>query len=158
MANAKRDFINAIILLAFSGFAYFGSTQIPIQGLGKTEADFFPTIVISVLAILSICLLIISMYRMTKEKRMEKVAIRKVIKRNKKVVATFGLFAGYVFLLPYIGYFIASVLFLISLYIVLAPTKNKLGLVILGMIGLILLLYVIFQQALSVFLPPGMFF
>ncbi|MFD1337236.1 tripartite tricarboxylate transporter TctB family protein [Oceanobacillus iheyensis] len=158
MISAKRDLLNAILLLAFSGLAYLGSTQIPIQGFGKTEANFFPNIIIAVLVFLSVCLLTQSIYRFTKESKSEKVSIRSAIRSNKKVIITFGLFAAYVFILPYAGYFIASILFLIGLYTVLAPNKNKIVLVILFMIGLVFILYVVFQQVLSVFLPPGILF
>ncbi|GLO67979.1 tripartite tricarboxylate transporter TctB family protein [Oceanobacillus kimchii] len=158
MTSAKRDLLNAILLLGFSGLAYIGSTQIPIQGFGKTEANFFPNIIIAVLVFLSVCLLAHSIYRFTKEPKAKNVSIRNAFRSNKKVIITFGLFAAYVFILPYAGYFIASILFLISLYTVLAPNKNKIILVSLFMIGLVFILYVVFQQVLSVFLPPGILF
>ncbi|MFS0749978.1 tripartite tricarboxylate transporter TctB family protein [Oceanobacillus sp. 1P07AA] len=158
MTSAKRDLLNAILLLAFSGLAYIGSTQIPIQGFGKTEANFFPNIIIAILVFLSVCLLAQSIYRFTKEPRAEKITIRNAIRHNKKVIITFGLFAVYVFILPWAGYFIASILFLISLYTVLTPNKNKIVFVILFMIGLVFILYVVFRQVLSVFLPPGILF
>lgn len=158
MVSAKRDLINAILLLIFSGIAYLGTTQLPIQNGGVAEADLFPNIVISILVILSICLFIQGISRLKKEKGKQGISIFKMIIQNKKIIYTFGLFSIYILLLPYLGYFISSVLFLNGLYMVLTPSRKRLWLVILFMIGLVYLLYLVFQQFLSVYLPSGIFF
>ncbi|MDC3412077.1 tripartite tricarboxylate transporter TctB family protein [Aquibacillus sp. 3ASR75-11] len=159
MVKAKRDLINSVVILAFSGFAYYGSSLISERNLGKTEADFFPNIMIGVIAFLSLCLLANSIVRMKKEKDSHlNISIRKLLQENKKVILTFILFGLYVLLLGYIGYFPSSILFLITLYLVLATNKQKMWIVCLGFIALTLVLYIVFQNALSVFLPTGVFF
>jgi putative tricarboxylic transport membrane protein len=158
MVKAKRDLINAVMILVFCGFAYYGSSLISERNLGKTEADFFPNIIIIVISFLSVCLLINSIYRMKKEKDSRvNVSPKRLFHENKKIILTFVLFAAYVFLLGYIGYFLSSILFLLSLYLVLANNKQKLWIVSLGFIALTVLLYLVFQHALSVFLPTGVF-
>lgn len=159
MNKAKRDMFNSIGLLLFCCFAFYGSTQIPIREMGNTEADFFPIIVIGVISFLSICLLISSIYKMIKNKDSKtKTSIKEMFQENKKIIWTFFIFASYVFLLKIIGYFLSSVIFLILLYILLAPNRRKLWLVSLGAAAITFVLFVIFQNGLSVFLPTGSLF
>lgn len=159
MIKAKRDLVNSIILLAFCSLAYYGALVIPDRSYGKTGADFFPKIVIGIVAFLSICLLIQSIIRVTKEKESKMTVSPKLLFReNRKVIFTFVIFGIYILLLEYIGYFISSVLFMIALYYLLAVKKQKIWVVLLGTVALTYLLYLIFQKALSVFLPAGMLF
>lgn len=159
MVKAKRDLINAVVILIFCGFAYYGSSLITDRNLGKTEADFFPNIVIGILVFLSLCLLVNSVYRMKQEDDSKlNLSFKMVLRENKKVILTFILFGLYVFLLGYIGYFVSSILFMITLYLVLADNKQRLWVVLLGFSALTLVLYFVFQNALSVFLPTGVLF
>jgi len=159
LIKAKRDLINSIILVAFCCYAYYGATLIPDRSYGKTGADFFPKIVIGIVAFLSICLLIHSIYRMTREKESKiTVSPKNLFQENKKVILTFVIFGLYIVLLEYIGYFVSSVLFLLALYYLLASKKQKIWVVLLGAVALTYLLYLIFQKALSVFLPAGLLF
>lgn len=161
MIKAKRDILNSIILLLFCGLAYYGASQIPIRSLGKTEADFFPKIIIGIVALLSVILLVQSFIRLNKEKDSKlNLSIRHLIKENYKVILTFALFGIYVFALNTLGYFISSILFLYAIYYLLAPHKKMKHqwAVLLGIVSFTLLLLVIFQQFLSVFLPRGIFF
>ncbi|SFB10885.1 Tripartite tricarboxylate transporter TctB family protein [Lentibacillus halodurans] len=159
MIKAKRDLLNAAAILVFCGFAYYGSSLITEKNLGKTEADLFPNIIIGTVAFLGLCLLASSVYRMIRgEGSKLNINLQKLFHENKKVILTFVLFGLYVFILGYIGYFLSSVLFLISLYFVLADNRQKLWVVLLGSIILTAILYLIFQWALSVFLPTGVLF
>ncbi|MBP1948315.1 tripartite tricarboxylate transporter TctB family protein [Virgibacillus litoralis] len=159
MLKAKRDLINAVVILIFCGFAYYGSSLITDRNLGKTEADLFPNIVIGILTLLSLCLLVNSIYRMKQEDDSKlNFSLKMVLRENKKVILTFVLFGLYVFLLSYIGYFVSSILFMISLYFVLANNKQKLWAVFLGFTVFTTVLYFVFQNALSVFLPTGVLF
>ncbi|HLS07704.1 tripartite tricarboxylate transporter TctB family protein [Lentibacillus sp.] len=159
MIRAKRDLLNAVAILIFSTFAYYGSSLITEKNLGKTEADLFPNIVIGVVAFLGLCLLVNSIYRMVREGEFKSgINFEKMFYENKKVILTFVLFGLYVFLLGYIGYFLSSILFLNLLYHVLADNKQNLWAVLLGSIVLTAILYFVFQGALSVFLPTGVFF
>ncbi|UOQ92270.1 tripartite tricarboxylate transporter TctB family protein [Halobacillus shinanisalinarum] len=159
MVSTKRDLINALLLLFFCCFAYYESSLISERNLGKTEADFFPNIVIIVLAILSLCLLVKSIYGMVRAKDYHfKFSFRNLLQENKKVILTFAIFGLYVLLLDYIGYFLSSILFLFTLYLLLSNNKQKLWAVLLGMVAFTLVLYVVFQNGLSVFLPTGQLF
>jgi len=159
MTKTARDFINAIIILLFCGGAYYGALMIPQRGLGKTEADLFPKIMIAIVAFLGLCLLVQSLIRMKNENGFKiNISFRTLYKDNKKVIWTFLIFAAYVFALNILDYFVSSILFLMSLYMLIAEKRQKIWIVLLGVIVFTAILYIIFQQALSVFLPKGLFF
>ncbi|ASK62160.1 hypothetical protein CFK37_08275 [Virgibacillus phasianinus] len=159
MIKAKRDIINALVILALCVFAYYGSSLISVRNLGKTEASFFPNIVIAVLAFLGICLLVNSIYRMAREKNSKfDVSFKELLQENKKVIFTFAIFGVYVFLFSFIGYFVSTILFLAALYLLLSSNKQKLWVVLIGMVAFTFILYFIFNNALSVFLPSGVLF
>ncbi|WP_085522723.1 tripartite tricarboxylate transporter TctB family protein [Tuberibacillus sp. Marseille-P3662] len=159
MVKAKRDCMNAILILVFCGFVYFETLSISAPAFGKTGGAFFPKIVISIVALLGICLLINSLFRMKKETTDKlNLSIPKLIKENKKVLLTFIIFGTYVVLLGLIGYIISTMLFLMTLYLLLTPKIQKVWIVGLGYIVLTLIVFFIFQNILSVFLPKGTFF
>lgn len=159
MVKAKRDCINAIVILAFCGFAYYLSLSIPAPSFGKTGGAFFPRIVIGAVAFLSLCYLVSSLLRIKKEKNIHlDLSIPRFLKENSKVIGSFVIFGLYVFALGLLGYIISTILFLFALYMLLAEKKQKFWLVGIGIIVLTLLLFVVFQNILSVFLPTGVFF
>ncbi|HEX6922207.1 MAG TPA: tripartite tricarboxylate transporter TctB family protein [Bacillales bacterium] len=156
MVKAKRDCINAVLILAFCGVAYYETLAIPSPVMRKTGAAFFPEIVLPVLALLGLCLLINSIIRMKKEPN-EKLnfSFQKLFVDNKKVLSTFIIFGIYVLALSYIGYFISTILFLLSMYLLLVKKKEKVWMVSLGYIILTLIVYFVFKKILLVFLPTG---
>jgi len=158
MRTEIKDVINSIGLLIFSVVAYIGINQIPIRGSQKTEADFFPKIIIGVIVFLTLLLLIINIVKwIANKKEYEKTSFKKIIKENKKVILSFVIFGAYVFLLDKIGYFVSSILFLFILYLMLATTKRRIWLGLLGAIAITFIMFVIFEQGLSVYLPTGLF-
>ncbi|SIT71403.1 tripartite tricarboxylate transporter TctB family protein [Edaphobacillus lindanitolerans] len=163
MQAAKRDLVNALVVIVFCGIAYYGALQIPIRGAAKTEADFFPKIIIGLLLFLAVCLLVSAAYQLWKGKsaQREKVAVagfRQRFAENRKVILTFVIFAIYIFLLQEIGYFISSILFLFALYLLLVPGKKRYVVGIIGAVLITVLLFVVFQYGLSVYLPGGTLF
>lgn len=156
MIKAKRDCMNAIFILVFCGFAYYETLSIAPPVLGKTGAALFPNIVIGVVVFLDLCFLITSILRIKKEKNTKlDLSVKKWLKENKKVLLTFVIFGIYVLLLGYIGYIISTMLFLFAVYLLLAQKSQKLWKVGLGIISLTLIIFFIFQDVLSVFLPTG---
>jgi hypothetical protein len=78
-------------------------------------------------------------------------------RENRKIVITFVTFTVFVFLLQMFGYFIASILFLVGMYLVLRKNKTAIWKPVLGFIVLTAVIYFVFQNVLSVFLPVGIF-
>ncbi|MBN8235165.1 tripartite tricarboxylate transporter TctB family protein [Halobacillus kuroshimensis] len=162
MMTVKRDAMNAVILLAFCGLAFYGSTLIPERSLGKTEGDFFPNIIIGILAVLSLLLLVKSVYAyVTSEKQQRaepKTSLKERWAEGKKVWYTFALFGAYIFIMPLAGYFLSSVAFLFTLYLLLSSNRKRLWLVLIISIVVTYVLSFIFQKFLLVFLPSGVLF
>lgn len=163
MQAAKRDLMNSLVVMLFCGFAYYGASQIPIRGAAKTEADFFPKIIIGLLLFLSICLLINAAYTMWKSRSVshgvaKKTDWKQAFVENRKVIITFLTFGVYIFLLQEIGYFISSILFLFVLYLLLMPGKKRYVAGLVGSVLITVLLFIVFQYGLSVYLPEGKLF
>lgn len=162
MREAKKDLLNSIIIVAFCGVAYTGILEIPIRGAAKTEADFFPKIIIGLIFILAISLLSKSIYGMIKqrnnESKKERVNWQRLFKDNSKVIYTFAIFSTYIFLLQGVGYFISSVIFLFALYLILMPGKKRYTTGIIGSLLITVLLFIVFRYGLSVYLPEGKWF
>lgn len=157
--KAKRDIINSIVILVFCAFAYYESLSISSPAMGKTGAAFYPRLVIAFIVFLSLLYLITSIVRLRKETDSKlDWAILKWTKDNKRVLLTFMIFGVYILLMSYIGYIVATFLFLFGMYILLNPKKEKFWMVGLGIVILTLVLFFIFQDLLSVFLPGGRWF
>ena len=158
--TAKRDAINALVVILFCGVAYSGVLQIPVRGAAKTEADFFPKIIIGLLLFLALCLLINAIYTMVKHRAdvREKTNWKALIKDNRKVMITFLIFGAYILLLQEVGYFISSFVFLLTLYLFLMPGKKRYITAVVGSVLITVVLFLIFQYGLSVYLPKGRLF
>ncbi len=72
------------------------------------------------------------------------------------VTLTFAIFASYVFLLPFLGYRIATVLFVIVLQLVLRPAgERRWARVLIVALATTLVTHLVFEGYLSVLLPRG---
>ena len=159
MVNARRDVANSLILLVFCGLAFFLTTQIEEQAYGVTGASFFPKIVISLLAFLALCYLVTSVARARKdptEGRNQTLGGR--IRDNRKVLLTFVVFGIYVAALPYLGYLLSSAAFLLASHLLISSRKTKMAIVVPAVVVVTLLLFLVFENGLSVFLPRGVLF
>lgn len=156
MVKAKRDIINSVVILLFTGLLYFQIQSIPENTQRATDAAFFPKIVIPVLTVLGLCLLINSVLRMIKEPD-QKLLInpKNLYRSNYKVLWVFIACALYVVALQYVGFIISTPLFLVGVYLLIAKTKRKPWLSVAGFVLFAAVIYVVFQQVLSVFLPTG---
>ncbi|WP_116043483.1 tripartite tricarboxylate transporter TctB family protein [Amycolatopsis palatopharyngis] len=160
MINAKRDCVNALVVLTFSAVLYFSIDTIPDPGVRRTGAAFFPKIVVPVLALLGFVLLVDSVRRIITEPRERlTLAPRELYRKNRKVIYIFLACGAYVPALYYLGYLVSTPFFLLAVYFLLARQRTRrLWAVILGYLLFTAALYVVFQQVLYVFLPPGRLF
>lgn len=159
MVKAKRDVVNSLMLLTLCAAAYYATSLIPAALFGKTDGALFPQIVITTLAFLAVLYLINSLVKVSKgaDEKLQ-LSIMTWIKENKNVVLIFVTFAAYVVALPWIGYLVSSMLFLLASHMVLAMKRTKLWIVALSIIAVTFILMFVFENALSVFLPEGVLF
>lgn len=153
-----KDRIAGLVLLVFSAFFYYQSTLIDVKELTGLQATFFPRILLGFIAILAIIMIIQSFLK--KEK---KVASSEK-KQNQKewiVWVVFALFGLYILALDFVGFVIASFLFVGIVYLIILPEKKSIKKHVFSLSGLlvmIIVLQIVFERFLSVFLPKGIFF
>jgi hypothetical protein len=67
--------------------------------------------------------------------------------------------AGYIFLIPVIGFYTMTVLFFIALGMLLGGVSYRIFFKVAGAtVGVILVIYFLFEVSLQVYMPTGMFY
>lgn len=163
------NIIIGVILLIFSAFYYFSTSEFPpptkTENLGPA---FFPTLLAATLALLAFLLILNSfLFRDASGKEKDGAVIQGAERLEedsfsahdvsyKFLLGTIGLSFLYVGLISILGFLISTPLFLIILIRLLGYEKwvNNLA----ASIGLTAALYLLFATALGVSLPAGIFF
>ena len=168
----KEDKVIGLILIAFSAFMYVQADRLPPALFGSLGADFVPKILFTILAICGAVLIIQSLIRERKAKvsaadsQLENGAGGGLLSNTKAllgyyqyVIFGFLAFLAYVILMYYLGYPIATLIFLPVIMWVLGPRNKKSVLVIiLTTLGVTFIIYYSFLKFLKVFLPEGSLF
>lgn len=156
MANNR---IVSIGLLLFCGFFYYQTTLFQAKNLTGLTAAFFPRVILSIIAILSVVMLIKSFF--IPQKRLEAQKNKVQEKRGWIVWILFALFGVYVFLIQIIGFISSSFLFMSVVYLLIVKEKKPLKKHLVAIGGLLVVsvgISLFFQSVLQVFLPRGIFF
>ena len=131
--------------LVLFGFT-LGLRDNPLVPIGP---GFYPRIVLGISAALAIALIVFSFFgRRTQAKSKANYAL---------VVAVFALFSAYVGALPYLGFRIATFLFVPALQVTLEFPRDRKGWAVVAATAVIttLVSYVLFERYLQVLLPRG---
>jgi len=131
--------------LVLFGFT-LGLRDNPLVPIGP---GFYPRIVLGISAALAIALIVFSFFgRRTQAKSKANYAL---------VVAVFALFSAYVGALPYLGFRIATLLFVPALQVTLEFPRDRKGWAVVAATAVIttLVSYVLFERYLQVLLPRG---
>ena len=107
-----RDGIAGLICLALSIGMLVLTRGLPQSSFVPVGPDFYPRIVLVIMAVLSVMLLAFDLWRQrTQSRAADAGAELAPEKRNYRLVGvTFAVFAGYVVLLPLVGYRLATFL------------------------------------------------
>ena len=145
-----RDGVAGLLCLAGSLFLLWTSRGLPQPALVPIGPAFYPRILLGVTAALSLVLVVSDLWRRRDPPPGAPVAYR-------LVVLTFVVFTVYVFLLPVLGYRLATVLFVGTLQAALDPPRSgrAWALVAVMAVGATLVTYYVFEVYLSVLLPRG---
>jgi hypothetical protein len=146
----SRDGIAGLVCLVGSLFLLWVSRGLPQPALVPIGPAFYPRILFGVTAALSLTLIVSDLWRRGRSPAAAPVAYR-------LVVLTFAVFTGYVFLLPILGYRVATLLFVAVLQATLEPprTARAWALVAVMAIGSTVVTYYVFEVYLNVLLPRG---
>lgn len=146
----SRDGVAALVCLAGSLLLLWTSRALPQPALVPIGPGFYPRILFGVTAALSAALLISDLWRRRAQPAAPPVNYRLVL-------LSFLIFAVYVFLLPGLGYRVATLLFVAVLQATLDPprTGRARGLVAVLAVGATLVTYYVVEVYLNVLLPRG---
>jgi len=168
----KEDKVIGLILIAFSIFMYIQADRLPPALFGTLGAGFVPKILFAILAGCGAVLTTQSLIRDRKaraaeaEVQSDQVApaapgftVTGFLKYYQYVIFGFLAFLAYVVLMYYLGYPIATLIFMPVFMWVLGPRNKKAALITtLTTLGVTFIIYYSFLKLLNVFLPEGSLF
>lgn len=146
----SRDGVAGLVCLAGSLLLWGVSLALPQPALVPIGPGFYPRILFGVTAALSGALLVSDLWRRGRHPARPPVNYRLVL-------LTFLIFSAYVFLLPLLGYRVATVVFVGVLQATLQPPRAARAwvLVAVSALGCMLITYYVFEAYLNVLLPRG---
>lgn len=155
----SRDGVAGFFCLALSLSLLYLTRELPRNPLVPIGPDFYPRIVLIVMAVLSAALVIADMVAGWRQQHAPAPqASAPAEAHNYTLVGiTFAVFAIYVFLLPLLGYRVATFLFVAALQIVLERPRNlrRWVVVMVAALATVVVTYLAFESYLSVLLPRG---
>ena len=167
----KSDKFIGFITLAFAGFMYYQAHQLPPPMFGTLGADFFPKILAILLALAGAALLIGSLRRekapgaapapvgTPSRTGAARQRFGEGLAYYKFVIIGFVSFLIYVGLMDFLGYIIASLLFMPVLMWILGPrTRRSAAVIAATALGMTFGIYYSFSHLLQVYLPEGLLF
>ena len=146
----SRDGVAGLACLAGSLLLWWTSRGLPQPALVPIGPAFYPRILFGVTAALSLLLIIGDLWHRGERPARAPVSYRLVVR-------TFLIFTLYVFLLPALGYRVATLLFVATLQATLEPPKTARGWALIAVmaIGATVVTYYVFEVYLNVLLPRG---
>jgi putative tricarboxylic transport membrane protein len=154
-----RDGIAGLICLALSIGMLVLSRGLPQSAFVPMGPEFYPRIVLVIMAVLSVMLVASDLWRQRTQSAAAAAAAEPApVKRNYRLVGmTFAVFAGYVVLLPLVGYRVATFLFMVALQSVIDPPRGarRWVVVMISAVASAAVTYIVFDNYLSVLLPRG---
>ena len=154
-----RDGIAGLICLALSIGMLLLSRGLPQSSFVPMGPEFYPRIVLVIMAVLSAMLVASDLHQQrTQAPAADASAEPAAEKRNYRLVAlTFAVFAGYVVLLPLVGYRVATFLFMVALQAAIDPPRGarRWVVVMVSALATSAVTYIVFNDYLSVLLPRG---
>jgi putative tricarboxylic transport membrane protein len=145
----SRDGITGLVALVTSLVLFALTLDLKPNPMVPVGPGFYPRIVLGVTAVLAAALVIFDL--------LSKQRTPQAKGRYGLVVAVFAIFGVYVGLLPYLGFRVATVLFVAGLQSAIEPPKGARGWIIVAVTALVttIVAYYLFERQLSVLLPRG---
>jgi hypothetical protein len=146
----SREGVAGLVLLAGSLLLLWMSLSLPQPALVPIGPGFYPRILFGVTAVLAAALVASDLWR--RGRRPAPAAVR-----YRLVLVAFAVFTAYVFLLPVLGYRVATVLFVAILQSSLDPPRTARAWAMVGVtaVASMLVTYYLFEAYLNVLLPRG---
>ena len=152
----KQNSVAGLICLALSLGMLVLTRGLPQSAFVPIGPDFYPRIVLVIMAVLSVLLVVIDVWPQSARAAGAPAAAPEP--RNYRLVGvTYAVFTGYVILLPLLGYRISTFVFVAALQAVFERPHGARSWALLALSALAssLVTYVVFNDYLSVLLPRG---
>ena len=154
-----RDGIAGLICLALSIGMLVLTRGLPQSSFVPVGPDFYPRIVLIIMAVLSAMLIGSDLLRSRAQAKQPTTETESAPEfRNYPLVGTtFAVFAGYVILLPLTGYRLSTFLFMAALQAVIDPPRSarRWIVILVSALASAAVTYIVFEHYLSVLLPRG---
>ena len=154
-----RDGVAGLICLALAIGLLVLTRGLPQSSFVPLGPDFYPRIVLVIMAVLSAMLLAVDLWRQRSgvATAAAGTAAEAEVRNYRLVGITFAVFAGYVILLPLVGYRVSTFIFMATLQAVfeMPSSARRWIMVLVSVLATTAITYVVFQHYLSVLLPRG---
>jgi putative tricarboxylic transport membrane protein len=146
----SRDRITGLAVLAASLFLFYLTLDLKTNPLVPIGPGFYPRIVLGITAVLAAALVVFDFLGARQARKREAI-------NYGLVLAAFAIFGLYVGALPFIGFRIATFIFMAALQTTLDFPRNKQGWIVVAVTALVttVVTYIVFEHYLHVLLPRG---
>jgi hypothetical protein len=158
----SRDGIAGLICLGLSIALLVMSRGLPQSALVPIGPGFYPKIVLGIMAALSVMLIAADVWSHRRSRGAvaapaPTTPTAPATRNYRLVTVTFAVFAAYVMLLPWLGFRVATFLFVAALPVVLQKPEGwrRWMVVIIAALATVIVTYLAFEVYLSVLLPRG---
>ncbi|WP_417330574.1 tripartite tricarboxylate transporter TctB family protein [Halomonas cupida] len=156
MPTITKDRALALAMLIMVAILYVESGNIrPPTSWQTYGSAMFPQILLGVIAILSVLILLRSLFNSKSSQAHERRTAMQWLKKNGVVLSLFALFGLYALVLPVLGYLVSTMAFMVaSLALLLGVDTRRKWIINLGVsVTLASLIYVTFHFGLNIWLP-----
>lgn len=155
----SRDGVAGLVCLVLGAGMFAMTWGLPRPALVPIGPEFYPRIVLALLALGGAALLVRDLFGRAARRQMAEATPRPAGHRPAYglVASAFAVIAGYIALMPMLGFRVASVLFVAALQLLLERPRTATGWLSLVAVALAtgLLTHLVFERWLTVLLPRG---
>jgi putative tricarboxylic transport membrane protein len=151
-----RDAITGLVILAASLFLFWITLGLKRHPLVPVGPEFYPQLVLGATALLALLLVISDVVRQRRARSLPSAPAARA--NYALVVIAFATFAAYVIALPYLGFRLATLAFLIAMPLALEPPRGaRRRWVVVLVVALLatVITHLVFEHYLQVLLPRG---
>ena len=152
-----RDGVAGLVVLAASLFLFWATLGLQKHPLVPVGPEFYPRLVLGVTAAMAALLVAIDLVAQRKRRLAGAIAAPDGPRNYALVAVSFAIFAGYALSLPWIGFRVATLLFLLAMPAVLERPRGARRWLTIGVVAVVgtLVTYYVFDGYLHVLLPRG---
>ena len=153
-----RDAITGLVVFAMSLFLFWATLKLERHPLVPVGPEFYPQLVLGVTALLALLLVVSDLIAHRGARVATPPAVSTARANYTLVVIAFAIFATYVIALPYLGFRVATLAFLVAMPLALqAPRGVRRRWIVVFAVALVatVVIYLAFESYLQVLLPRG---